>query len=122
MHRRSKQGPLLIGRVISISDSKVYTVTLDPFELELEQLPESELLFFDERLPEYLSSVKQMEKLIHSPVEEFLQQLHSDIRQRSVIFLQEQGINVPMLKRFAKNEVSLLESNVVKVVVASCHC
>lgn len=56
-----------------------------------------------------------MEKLIVSPAEEFFASLNADIRTRSSIFLQEQGINVHMLRRFAKNEVSVSEGQSISI-------
>jgi hypothetical protein len=56
-----------------------------------------------------------MEKLVVSPAEEFFASLNADIRTRSSIFLQEQGINVHVLRRFAKNEVSVREKEMIEL-------
>lgn len=58
-----------------------------------------------------------MEKLVNSPAEEFFAGLNADIRSRSSIFLQEQGINVHVLRRFAKNDVSVSTSSLTLLLL-----
>jgi hypothetical protein len=104
-----------------------HSAYLDPLEHDAEFVTHNEIMRLSPKfLSENLGSVRYyslfifsfisfyrlisnslMEKLVVDPAEEFFSNLNNEIRNRSNAFLQEQGVNIPVLKRFSKNEISV---------------